>query len=62
MAKRCEICGKGPMFGHQISHAHNVNRRVFYPNVHRIRVVESGVVVRKKVCTKCMKAGKVQKA
>lgn len=62
MAKRCEICGKGPMFGHQISHAHNVSRRVFYPNVHRIRVVESGTVVRKKVCTKCMKAGKVQKA
>ncbi|ADD67311.1 ribosomal protein L28 [Denitrovibrio acetiphilus DSM 12809] len=62
MAKRCEICGKGPMFGHQISHAHNVSRRVFYPNVHRIRVIESGAVVRKKVCTKCMKAGKVQKA
>ncbi|PLX67671.1 MAG: 50S ribosomal protein L28 [Denitrovibrio sp.] len=62
MAKRCEVCGKGPMFGHQISHAHNVSRRVFYPNVHRIRVVEQGAVVRKKVCTKCMKAGKVQKA
>ncbi|MGD9807224.1 MAG: 50S ribosomal protein L28 [Deferribacterales bacterium] len=62
MAKRCEICGKGPMFGHQISHAHNVSRRVFYPNVHRIRVVEAGAVVRKTVCTKCMKAGKVQKA
>ncbi|BAI79817.1 50S ribosomal protein L28 [Deferribacter desulfuricans SSM1] len=62
MARRCDICGKGPMFGHTISHAHNVSRRVFYPNVHKVRVIENGKVVRKKVCTKCLKAGKVQKA
>ncbi|QAR34214.1 50S ribosomal protein L28 [Geovibrio thiophilus] len=62
MARRCEVCGKGPMFGHNISHAHNVTRRVFLPNVHKMRVVEDGQVVRKKVCTKCLKAGKVQKA
>ncbi|GAB1536488.1 MAG: 50S ribosomal protein L28 [Geovibrio sp.] len=62
MARRCEVCGKGPMFGHNISHAHNVTRRVFLPNVHKMRVIEDGQVVRKKVCTKCLKAGKVQKA
>lgn len=62
MARRCEICGKGPMFGHQVSHAHNVSRRVFYPNVHKIRVVVDGEIVRKTVCTKCMKAGKIKKA
>ncbi|WP_022852132.1 50S ribosomal protein L28 [Limisalsivibrio acetivorans] len=62
MAKRCDICGKGPMFGHTVSHAHNVSRRVFYPNVHRMRIVQDGSVVRKKVCTKCLKAGKVEKA
>lgn len=63
MAKKCDICGKGPMFGNTISHAHNVSKRVFYPNVHKMRVVETdGSVARKKVCTKCLKAGKVKKA
>ncbi|MCB4205224.1 50S ribosomal protein L28 [Deferribacteraceae bacterium V6Fe1] len=63
MARKCDICGKGPMFGNTISHAHNVSKRVFYPNVHKVRVVETdGSVVRKKVCTKCLKAGKVKKA
>lgn len=63
MARRCDICGKAPMFGNTISHAHNVSKRVFYPNVHKVRVVETdGSVVRKKVCTKCLKAGKVKKA
>lgn len=63
MAKRCDVCGKGPMFGNTISHAHNVSKRVFYPNVHMMRVVEiDGSVARKKVCTKCLKAGKVKKA
>ncbi len=62
MSRRCDICGKGPMSGNTISHAHNVSKRVFYPNVHMMRVVEDGGVVRKKVCTKCLKAGKVQKA
>lgn len=62
MARRCEVCGKGPMFGHNISHAHNVTRRIFLPNVHKMRVIEDGLIVRKKVCTKCLKAGKVKKA
>ncbi|MGB9731831.1 MULTISPECIES: 50S ribosomal protein L28 [Calditerrivibrio] len=63
MARRCDICGKGPMFGHNISHAHNVTRRVFYPNLHKVKVLNpDGTVARIKVCTKCLKAGKVKKA
>jgi len=63
MAKRCDICGKGPMFGSTISHAHNVSKRVFYPNVHKMKVRdENGKLTRKKVCTKCLKSGKVRKA
>ncbi len=63
MARRCEICGKGPMSGHKISHAHNVSKRRFMPNIQRVKVVmPSGEVKRIKVCTKCLKAGKVVKA
>ena len=63
MAQRCEICGKGPMSGHKISHAHNVSKRRFMPNIQRVKVVmPNGEVKRIKVCTKCLKAGKVVKA
>ncbi len=62
MAYRCDICGKGPMFGHSISHAHNVTRRKFMPNLHRVRVRVDGRVRRLRVCTRCLKAGKIRKA
>lgn len=62
MSRRCEICGKGPMTGNKISHAHNVSKRVFLPNLQNMRVVEDGKVTQKKVCTKCLKAGKVKRA
>ncbi len=61
MAYRCDICGKRPMFGHNISHAHNVTKRKFMPNLHRVRVRVNGRVKRIRVCTRCLKAGKVRK-
>ena len=62
MSYRCDICGKRPMFGHSISHAHNVSKRKFKPNLHRIRVRVDGRVRRLRVCTRCLKAGKAMKA
>ena len=62
MSYQCDICGKGPMFGHSISHAHNVTKRKFMPNLHRVRVRADGHVKRLRVCTRCLKAGKVLKA
>ena len=38
MAKRCEVCGKGPQFGNNVSHANNRTPRVFNPNLQSIRV------------------------
>lgn len=61
MAKRCDICGKGPISGSSISHAHNVNKRRFLPNIHKMKIIVDGNVVTKKVCTRCLKAGKVVK-
>ncbi len=62
MSYRCDICGKRPMFGNSISHAHNVTKRKFMPNLHRIRVRANGRVRRLRVCTRCLKAGKALKA
>jgi len=63
MAKRCEVCGKGPQFGNNVSHANNRTRRVFNPNLQSIRVkLPTGGVQRQRVCASCIKAGKVAKA
>ncbi|MGD8366662.1 MAG: 50S ribosomal protein L28 [Desulfobacterales bacterium] len=62
MAKFCEICGKKPMVGSNISHAHNVTKRRFNPNLQRVRALKDGRVRKMFVCTKCIKAGNVVKA
>ena len=61
MAQRCDICGKGPQFGSRVSHAHNVTSRRFNPNLQRLRAIVDGVQKRVKVCTRCLRSGKVQK-
>jgi large subunit ribosomal protein L28 len=61
MAK-CAICGKGPNFGNSVSHANNKNRKVWKPNVQRVKTVNKGTVRRVRVCTQCIKSGRVSKA
>jgi len=61
-ATRCSVCGKGPVFGHQISHAHNVSSRKRYPNIQQVRAVMGGRVKRIAVCTRCLRSGKIRKA
>ncbi len=62
MARSCEICGKRPVYGNQISHAHNVSSRVWYPNLQKVRVLVSGARRRMKVCTRCLRSRAVVKA
>jgi large subunit ribosomal protein L28 len=62
MAKSCDICGKGPTFGRQISHAHNVSSRRFLPNIQTVRALIDGRVRRIRTCTRCLRSGKVVKA
>jgi large subunit ribosomal protein L28 len=61
MAQVCELCGKGPQFGNNISHAHNVTRRRWNPNLQSVKAVTNGNSRRVKVCTSCIKTGKVVK-
>jgi large subunit ribosomal protein L28 len=61
MARVCEICGKKPMVGNNVSHAHNKTKRRFYPNLQQVRMVRNGQVKQLKVCTRCIRSGWVQK-
>ena len=62
MSKMCEICGKKPMVGSNISHAHNVTKRRFNPNLQNVRARHKGQVKKMVVCTQCIKSGYVVKA
>lgn len=61
MAKICDICGKKPVAGNNVSHAHNITKRRFNPNLQKVRALVNGTPKRLKVCTSCLKAGKVTK-
>ncbi|MBW3670718.1 MAG: 50S ribosomal protein L28 [Acidobacteria bacterium] len=62
MARMCEVCGKKPVFGKNISHAHNVTSRRWLPNLQKVRAIVNGGVKRIKVCTRCIRSGRIQKA
>lgn len=62
MAKQCEVCGKTPVVGRVLSHAHNVRARRFEPNLQRIRAVINGGIRRVRVCTRCIRSNRVVKA
>lgn len=62
MARACEICGKTTMVGNRISHAHNVTKREWRPNLRTVHALRDGQPKRMKVCTRCLRSGKVTKA
>ena len=62
MSKVCEICGKAPSAGHNVSHSHRVTNRTFRPNIQKVTIKVNGKVKRANVCTKCLKTGTVERA
>jgi large subunit ribosomal protein L28 len=61
MSKVCEICGKGPVVGNNVSHAHNKTKRRWYPNLQTVKVSIGGQTKKLKVCTRCLRSGFVSK-
>jgi len=59
VAATCEICGKKPSFGHNISHSHRRTKRRWNPNIQTVRALVKGAPKRLDVCASCLKAGKV---
>ncbi|MCQ2603834.1 MAG: 50S ribosomal protein L28 [Spirochaetia bacterium] len=62
MARRCDICGKGVMVGNNVSHAQNKTKRVWKPNLVKVRSIICGRVMTLKICTSCLKKGFITKA
>lgn len=75
MSRVCIICGKKPSAGRTISRRGlakskggvgkkitGITKRRFLPNLQNIRIIIDGSTQRAKVCTACIKAGKIQKA
>jgi large subunit ribosomal protein L28 len=61
MARVCQLCGKRPSTGNNVSHANNKTKRRFNPNLQRVRAQVDGSVRRIRVCTRCIRSGKVTK-
>lgn len=61
MANVCDYCGKRRMTGNNVSHSNRHTRRVFHPNIQRVRAVVNGAVKKVKICTRCLRTGKVVK-
>ena len=61
MSRKCDICGKGLQRGNRVSHAHNLSKRTWQPNLQRVRALVDGKPVRIRVCTRCLKKGLVTK-
>ena len=62
VSNRCYVCDKGVAFGNNVSHANNKTRRVWKPNLQVARIVVGDKVKKIKVCTRCLNAGKIQRA
>jgi len=62
MSRRCFICKKGSLSGNSVSHSNRKTKRIWLPNIQKIRILVKGKAKQEYVCTKCLKAGKVTKA
>lgn len=62
MPKVCAVCGKGPTFGHSVSHSHKASAKKWKPNLQPVRAQTPAGVKKLWVCTRCLRSGKVAKA
>ncbi len=62
MSKVCEVCGKGPQTGYNVSHSHRRTKRRWLPNLQKVKALQGKQPVTVRVCAKCLRAGKVVRA
>jgi large subunit ribosomal protein L28 len=62
MARQCDVCGRQRSVGSKVSHANNKTKRIWRPNLQRVRAKVGAGAQRLLVCTRCLRSGKVLKA
>lgn len=62
MPRVCDICGKGPVFGHNVSHSHKSSPKKWKPNLQHVKAQTAAGTKQIRVCTRCLRSGKVKKA
>ena len=62
MSRTCEVCGKCRLIGNRVSHSNIKTKRTQQPNIQRVRALVDGTVCRVRVCTRCLRTGKIVKA
>ncbi|MDR2767595.1 MAG: 50S ribosomal protein L28 [Treponema sp.] len=61
MSRTCDICGKHTVTGNTVSHAKNKVRRVWKPNLKKVKTLIDGSTVTLKICTRCLKSDYITK-
>ena len=59
MARVCDVCGKKPLTGNNVSHSHKSTKRRWLPNLQKVRAIREGKTVTLRVCTACMKTERI---
>ena len=62
MSNKCEVCDKGVVFGCQYSHSHRKSNRKWLPNLKKVKAIVNNSPKTIKVCTRCLRSGKVQRS
>lgn len=62
MAFVCEVCGKGTTTGNNVSHSNRHTKRKWRPNLQNVKAIVNGAPKRIKICTRCLRSGKIQRA
>ncbi len=55
MAGKCDICGKEPQFGHNVSHSKRRTNRLWMPNIQKATLTVNGVNKQLNVCSRCLR-------
>jgi len=62
MSKVCDVCHKGKVFGKSVSHSNKATNRTWEPNLRKVKAIVDGAPKTIKVCSRCLRSGKVQRA
>jgi len=62
MANVCGVCGKREVSGCNVSHSHLKTKRAWKPNIQRVKALFNGEIKKIKICTRCLRSGKVSRA